>query len=1426
MKKFFCIQQIIIIIPVLFINMSLNSADINTLKNLLNSSYHKNLFEQTYRTCINRVEWDGYARTALESSYPDMYIRDAANQVMAHIGKGDLDYARDILGYIIRYCRAINIDYAPHHIGKVDRENTSWPYGNPTNRSVYSQPDHPDTLWQINGTRYKAAQRFTPALNGHLQGVEIYLDIEYKSEGIIYLSIQTDLQGTNILGTSQVSVSKIGRSPLTTPAGNGWVRFEFLPTINLTAGTQYYIVVNAPYVVPKLNWLGKKGASGVSWGPSYTYDSNNGGWSSGNTTDIFAFVVDDMEGKYRVYPNPSTAQEADANYIFVKAWADYIFKSNDTKFRDYTYDVVAKFANYYLSPTYYNTTFNLIRNPWLECPKVHSSNVYDMFTNAYAAQALKEMRDIAIVKGDTTNANKWDQYYLLISSGINKSLAGNSKYNGKPVYYELISGDEGNKLYEGFSSWSLGPIPAEWDKVDPTRLRNMYELFKTTGSFWWRGTGADTGHDFLELCHVSPQSDPVQGEGVTVMVRTEAWAWELEYNTRIQDYDRVVDLLNFMQYYNRDPNNPNSMDIIPEAMGYERYLSNNTWAWNRGNQIMAANYVMEICRIKNIIYPPVSITCVSEPRTLVADGSGVSTITAYIKNELGEQVTNSTATVTFAISGPGILIGSNPVVCYGGKAVTKMKSTTTPGTINITATSPGLNSGSCSITTFIGSTPTKLVLSVNPSTLRADGKSTSILSAAIKDSNNNTINTATNTVTFNVSGPGALLGNNIIDPINGIATAELISSIVPGTITVSVSATGLTGDNKNIITIPWGALRFNGSSDYTNIPASPSLNFTGNQITIEAWIRNLSPGDWNSRSIVVKHNGVGLWSYGWPEYHFNLTINGENHDLQININNQPQTEWTHLAGTYDGNTIRFFYNGTIYRSKTVSGTITSTNDTWHIGGNPSRNSYFWGDIDEVRISNICRYTENFIVPQQPFNPDNNTVGLWHMDETSSKIIYDASNNNNNGTINNPSRVIGCSFPLPQSSRQPIKLLVTSNNNTLPANGISSCGITATVVDEQDNIVTDSTATITFTKTGSGTLVGSNPVIATGGIATITYKSGLSTGTVTITATSQGLNQGTVNIILVSSSGINNPPNTPTNLKCNNQTNPKDVTISTPTLSWIFTDPDNGDNQSAYRILVANNLSVLNSNTGNMWDTNKTNSFTNFAVYSGSPLLSNVTYYWKVMVWDNHDTSSEYSQVATFTMAQAILQPFLSISTTTLVFRELEHGQALTLTFDITNTGSGTLTGTITTDQEWITVDPPSFVIPAQSGIQTINVTVDNSVLNQTEGQYTGTITIESNGGTATVNVIVTATCVLVKPNPYNPNKGLLTFFGDGIVPGQTTIKIYTLSGELVKKLTSKIGKELIWDGKTESGDSVVSGIYLYTYESPKEKGINKFTLTR
>jgi len=428
--------------------------------------------------------------------------------------------------------------------------------------------------------------------------------------------------------------------------------------------------------------------------------------------------------------------------------------------------------------------------------------------------------------------------------------------------------------------------------------------------------------------------------------------------------------------------------------------------------------------------------------------------------------------------------------------------------------------------------------------------------------------------------------------------------------------------------------------------------------------------------------------------------------------------------------------------------------------------------------------------------------------------------------------------------QATKLILSASPSSITANGTSTSTITAGVYDSNNNLVPNSTALITFSLSGAagGTLIGTNPVNANGGIAQIIYRSGTSTGTVTVTGTSSGLTQGETTITLV----LNDPPNPPLNLKCVGQTNPKSVTDFTPDFMWTFSDPNPGNTQSAYRLLVSSNLTEINSNIGRMWDTNKVNSTSNIVIYNGKQLQYNSTYYWKVQTWDNFDLAGQFSTVATFTMTEIIL----AVSTSVLDFGLIGPQQTYSSGFTVSNIGSGTLIGTISTDQDWIIVDPPVItgLGPGQSVV--ISVTVDNNVLQQIEGEYTGIINIDSNGGSAIVNVIVQATCVLVKPNPYNPNKGLLTFFGSGIVPGKTTIKIYTLSGELVKTINSisslpshamskgksgtisslieenKSENEILWNGTNENGDYVVSGIYLYLYESPKEKGIGKFTIIK
>lgn len=86
------------------------------------------------------------------------------------------------------------------------------------------------------------------------------------------------------------------------------------------------------------------------------------------------------------------------------------------------------------------------------------------------------------------------------------------------------------------------------------------------------------------------------------------------------------------------------------------------------------------------------------------------------------------------------------------------------------------------------------------------------------------------------------------------------------------------------------------------------------------------------------------------------------------------------------------------------------------------------------------------------------------------------------------------------------------------------------------------------------------------------------------------------------------------------------------------------------------------------------------------------------------------------------QPILSISPASLNF-----GTSTTqLSVSVSNTGSGTLNWSATDDRSWLTVSP------ASGGIGTMTVSISRSGL--AVGNYSGTISVSSNGGSASIPV--------------------------------------------------------------------------------------------
>jgi hypothetical protein len=86
-----------------------------------------------------------------------------------------------------------------------------------------------------------------------------------------------------------------------------------------------------------------------------------------------------------------------------------------------------------------------------------------------------------------------------------------------------------------------------------------------------------------------------------------------------------------------------------------------------------------------------------------------------------------------------------------------------------------------------------------------------------------------------------------------------------------------------------------------------------------------------------------------------------------------------------------------------------------------------------------------------------------------------------------------------------------------------------------------------------------------------------------------------------------------------------VDLANPRLSWELKSSQRNVLQTAYRILVSDDLSLLNKGIGNLWDTKKVNSAASIQVnYNGKALRSVKKYFWKLMVWDNKANISSWS----------------------------------------------------------------------------------------------------------------------------------------------------------------------------------------------------------
>lgn len=184
-----------------------------------------------------------------------------------------------------------------------------------------------------------------------------------------------------------------------------------------------------------------------------------------------------------------------------------------------------------------------------------------------------------------------------------------------------------------------------------------------------------------------------------------------------------------------------------------------------------------------------------------------------------------------------------------------------------------------------------------------------------------------------------------------------------------------------------GADHFDGTNDRVMISDSPSLSFTNNALTIEAWMKfdtlptteaviARKDNQWQLGFIdsgtirnLVNTNGINGWTVS----------NDEHYAFQIDT-------WYYFTFVYNGSTIVDKINGEqVGSTHTVTGSINDNSNLLYLGYCVYTDNYLNGIVDEVRISNTAR---SVAWVRASYKAQKDMLATYGTEETAQQQSYD------------------------------------------------------------------------------------------------------------------------------------------------------------------------------------------------------------------------------------------------------------------------------------------------------------------------------------------------------------------------------------------------------------------------------------------------------
>lgn len=201
------------------------------------------------------------------------------------------------------------------------------------------------------------------------------------------------------------------------------------------------------------------------------------------------------------------------------------------------------------------------------------------------------------------------------------------------------------------------------------------------------------------------------------------------------------------------------------------------------------------------------------------------------------------------------------------------------------------------------------------------------------------------------------------------------------------------------------------TADYISVPHDAMFNFGTGDFTIEARIYINKWESFNgaeSHGIIDKFaSSSDRWQWTLKETALEFFSTDGGASIALNASHSLATQAFHtVAMERTGNTFRAYANGTVIGTATDSDTVASNTAALNIGSIFGHVAPTNGFLDELRVSDIARYSGAYTPAGSAFSSDGNTLLLLHFD-----ALTDSSSNGHTVTANGEAAIFASNIAM-------------------------------------------------------------------------------------------------------------------------------------------------------------------------------------------------------------------------------------------------------------------------------------------------------------------------------------------------------------------------------------------------------------------------------